>query len=81
VRALRGFRRVTLPPGKAEDVKFTLDAGDLALLDEKLERVVEPGAFTLFVGGSSDTSNQASFEVTAGLALRGPGSAIPREVR
>jgi beta-glucosidase len=81
VRELRGFRRVTLAPGAARDVKFTLDAEDFALLDEKLERVVEPGAFTLFVGGSSDTSNQASFEVTAGLALRGPGSAIPREVR
>lgn len=81
VRALRGFRRVTLPPGGAEDVKFTLDADDFALLDEKLDRVVEAGAFTVFVGGSSDTSNEATFEVTTGATLQERGSAMPREVR
>ncbi|HTV24063.1 MAG TPA: glycoside hydrolase family 3 N-terminal domain-containing protein [Polyangiaceae bacterium] len=81
VRELRGFRRVMLPPGKAEDVKFTLDADDLALYDEHLARVVEAGTFTVFVGGSSDTTNQAAFEVTKGAALQGLGSAIPRELR
>lgn len=54
---------------------------DFALLDENLERVVEPGTFTVFVGGSSDTTNQATFEVTSGARLQGPGSAIPRELR
>jgi len=81
VRTLRGFRRVTLAPGRSEDVKFTLDADDFALLDESFARVVEPGTFTVFVGGSSDTTNEASFEVTTGATLQGPGSAIPREVR
>jgi len=81
VRALRGFRRVTLQPGAAADVQFTLDQDDFALLDENLERVVEPGTFTVFVGGSSDTTNQATFEVTSGARLQGPGSAIPRELR
>jgi beta-glucosidase len=81
VRELRGFRRVTLEPGAARDVQFTLDADDLALFDDRLERVVEPGMFTVFVGGSSDTAHQASFEVTSGLRLKGRGSAIPRELR
>jgi beta-glucosidase len=81
VRALRGFRRVTLQPGGTEDVKFTLDQDDLALLDENLQRVVEPGTFTVFVGGSSDTTNQASFEVTTGAKLQGAGDPIPRELR
>lgn len=81
VRALRGFQRVPLQPGAARDVHFSLDQDDFALLDEGLQRVVEPGTFTVFVGGSSDTTNQASFEVVAGAALRGPGSAIPRELR
>jgi beta-glucosidase len=81
VRALRGFRRVTLQPGSSEDVQFSLDADDLALLDENFARVVEPGTFTLFVGGSSDATQHASFEVTSGLALKGAGSAIPRELR
>lgn len=81
VRALRGFQRVALSPGEARDVKFTLDADDFALLDQKLERVVEAGKFTVFVGGSSDTTNEAAFEVTTGLSLRETGSAMPREVR
>jgi beta-glucosidase len=80
-RELRGFRRVTLQPGAAEDVTFTLGPDDFALLGEELQRVVEPGTFTVFVGGSSDTTNQAAFEVTTGATLPGPGSAIPREVR
>jgi len=81
VRALRGFERVTLEPGAARDVQFTLDQDDFALLDEKLQRVVEPGTFTVFVGGSSDTTNEATFEVTTGSTLPRAGSAIPREVR
>lgn len=81
VRALRGFRRVTLPPGGVEQVQFTLDADDLALLDDKHQRVVEPGTFTVFVGGSSEATQQATFQVTTGATLEGLGSAIPRELR
>jgi beta-glucosidase len=81
VRALRGFQRVTLAPGAIEDVQFTLDQDDFALLDENLQRIVEPGTFTVFAGGSSETTHQASFEVTTGAALQGPGSAIPRMLR
>jgi beta-glucosidase len=81
VRALRGFQRVTLEPGAAEDVRFTLDQEDFALLDEGFERVVEPGTFTVFVGGSSETTNQASFEVVQGARLPGSGPAIPRAMR
>jgi beta-glucosidase len=81
VRELRGFRRVTLAPGAAEDVQFTLDQEDFALLGPSFERIVEPGTFTVFVGGSSDTTHQAAFEVTTGATLPGPGSAIPRALR
>jgi beta-glucosidase len=81
VRTLRGFERVTLEPGAERDVQFTLDEDDFALLDEKLQRVVEPGSFTVFVGGSSDATAQASFEVTTAATLPGPGSAIPRTLR
>jgi beta-glucosidase len=81
VRALRGFRRVTLEPGATQDLQLSLDQDDFALLDEDLARVVEAGTFTVFVGGSSETTNQASFEVTKGATLQGLGSAIPRELR
>lgn len=81
VRTLRGFQRVALEPGASADVPFVLDQDDFALLDGKFQRVIEPGTFTVFAGGSSDTTNQASFEVTQGASLEGPGSAIPRTLR
>jgi beta-glucosidase len=81
VRALRGFVRVSLAPGSAEDVTFALDRDDLALLDAGGKRVIEPGTFTVFVGGSSDADHSAQFEVTRGERLAGLGSAIPRFMR
>jgi beta-glucosidase len=79
--ALRGFARVTLNPGQARDVSFTLDQDDLAVLDAKFARVLEPGTFTVFVGGSSGSLQSAQFELTQGKPLSGPGSAIPRFLR
>lgn len=81
VRALRGFQRVSLAKGASKTVTFTLDQDDFALLDDKLKRVVEAGMFTVFVGGSSTTDNQANFEVTATTHLPGLGPAIPRALR
>jgi len=78
VRSLRGFTRVRLLPGEAGKVRFRLDQDDFALLNQDFVRVVEPGTFTVFVGGSSTTLNQASFQVISGSQLQGLGSAIPR---
>jgi beta-glucosidase len=81
VRSLRGFTRVSLPAGASSEVTFILDQEDFALLDDKFERVVEAGTFTVFVGGSSTSENQASFEITSGARLSGAASAIPRMLR
>lgn len=81
VRVLRGFERVKLAPGETRTVAFHLDQDDLALLDHFFMRRVEPGKFTVFVGGSSATDNGASFEVTTGAQLAGSGSGIPRMLR
>lgn len=58
VRALRRFRKIDLGPGEAREVEFELGPGDLALLDQHMEWVVEPGEFEVTVGGLS-----AVFEV------------------
>ncbi|HEX6557972.1 MAG TPA: glycoside hydrolase family 3 N-terminal domain-containing protein [Longimicrobiales bacterium] len=63
VQELRGFRRIVLRPGQAQAVSFTLGPDDLALYDENMQRVVEPGTFTVFVGGSSAATKQAHFTV------------------
>ncbi|HUG41638.1 MAG TPA: beta-glucosidase BglX [Longimicrobiales bacterium] len=66
VRELRGFRRVRLEPGASERVTFTLGRRDVEMLDADLRPVVEPGSFTVFVGGSSRATLEASFAVVAG---------------
>ena len=63
VRALRGFRKVHLAPGASTTVSFMLTRDDFAILDARLAPVVEPGRFTVFVGGSSAATNQASFTI------------------
>lgn len=64
VRELRGFERISLRPGETRTISFTLRPADLAFYDQKLERVVEPGFFTVWVGTSSaDERQRARFEV------------------
>lgn len=81
VRQLRGFRKVHLASREARTVEFILDQQDFALLNEHLLPVIEAGTFTVFVGGSSTTDNQATFEVTDSRRLPSLGSAIPKMLR
>lgn len=54
VLELAGFRRVTLDPGRAVDVRFRLEASQLAFLDLDLRWRVEAGDVEVLVGASSD---------------------------
>ncbi|MGH7480682.1 MAG: beta-glucosidase BglX [Longimicrobiales bacterium] len=63
VKELRGFERVTVQPGETRTVTFTLGPEDLAFWNTSLQYVVEPGSFTVYVGGSSQDVRSASFEV------------------
>ena len=65
VKQLRGFQRVALQPGESKTVTFDLGFEDLAMYDARMQQVVEPGTFTVFVGGSSDRTQQAAFSVAA----------------
>lgn len=51
---LRGFERVQLLPGETKIVSFILHPDDLALLDKNMNWTVEPGAFEVMVGSSSE---------------------------
>jgi beta-glucosidase len=63
---LRGFERVHLKPGETRAVTFTLKPEDLALWDRSMRFVVEPGAFRVMVGSSSeDIRLKGDFEITA----------------
>ena len=51
---LRGFEKVPLECGETRRVTFELTADDLAILDRKLKRKLEPGTFEFRVGASSE---------------------------
>ena len=64
VKELHGFTRVSLQPGEAQTCVFKLGPADLALWDQNLQSVVEPGEFRVMVGASSeDIRLQDSFWV------------------
>ena len=51
---LRRFERVFLKAGESKRITLELEADDFSLLDARMERVVEPGEFTVMVGAASD---------------------------
>ncbi|MBW6522756.1 glycoside hydrolase family 3 C-terminal domain-containing protein [Sphingomonas sp. RHCKR47] len=53
VRELKAFERVTLAPGEAKVVRFTLRRDDLLFVGQRMQRVVEPGAFRLWIAPSA----------------------------
>ncbi|MEM6522654.1 MAG: glycoside hydrolase family 3 N-terminal domain-containing protein [Bacteroidota bacterium] len=52
-KMLKGFERITLRPGETKTVIFELNADNLFIYDQNMNRVVEPGDFTIYVGSSS----------------------------
>ncbi len=54
VRELKAFKKVFIEKGKYKAVSFTLTAEDLKFYDINMNYTVEPGAFEVFVGGSSE---------------------------
>jgi beta-glucosidase len=63
VRELKGFRRVHVQPGTTKVVRFALSTDDLSFFNNLEKRILEPGRFELFVGGSSAAPLVAEFEV------------------
>ena len=50
---LRGFERIHLAPGETREVTFAVGWDELCFCGPDLEWIVEPGEFTIMVGGSS----------------------------
>jgi beta-glucosidase-like glycosyl hydrolase len=64
VKALRGFKRVSLAPGASTRVQFELGWDDFAIFDESLHQVVEPGTFEVMTGPSSVELKSTTLTVT-----------------
>ena len=54
VLQLKAFERVYIKRGETRTVSFSLTADDLTIVDANMQRVVEPGTFTVSVGAASD---------------------------
>ena len=52
LRALKGFKRVSLEPGASTHVQFVLNARDLSTVGSDGTRSVVPGSYRVSVGGS-----------------------------
>jgi hypothetical protein len=65
IQQLRGFERVTLLPGEARTLKFTLGPRAFEMWDERMRRIVEPGEFEVMAGSSSAKLQSATLTITA----------------
>jgi beta-glucosidase len=52
LRALAGFKRVHLKPGESAHVSLTIDPRSLGQVDEKGNRVIVPGEYTVSLAGA-----------------------------
>jgi beta-glucosidase len=51
IRQLEGFTRISLNPGESKVVELKLEPRQFSMINNKAKRVIEPGYFTISVGG------------------------------
>jgi len=63
VRELKGFQRVTLDPGKSQDLDFTLSTDMLAFHNGEMKLATEPGRYRVWVSPDSASGQPAEFDI------------------
>ena len=64
VKELAGFQRVTLQPGESRAVSIPIEPRSLMMWNREMERVIEPGDFTIMVGPNSQDLQDVTLTVT-----------------
>lgn len=49
IKALKGFKKITIAPGETKLVEFTLGFDELYLIDDNMKKTVEPGWFEVYI--------------------------------
>lgn len=63
VKELKGFERVSLQPGETKTVSFPIGKEALQFYNRDMDRVVEPGEFSIMVGNSSQNVKTTTLTV------------------
>ena len=63
VKELEGFRRITLAPGEAKRVDFTVGRNELAFWNLDMQDLVEPASATVWIGPNSAEGQSADFVI------------------
>ena len=56
VRELKGFELVRLEPNQSQRIVFTLTEKELGFYDNQGNFIVEPGDYSIFIGGDSNAN-------------------------
>jgi beta-glucosidase len=64
VKELKGFRRIHLRPGETRTVEFDITPEKLSFYNINMDYTVEPGAFDIMVGTSSEDNKTVQLTVT-----------------
>ncbi|HUI26688.1 MAG TPA: glycoside hydrolase family 3 N-terminal domain-containing protein [Candidatus Kryptonia bacterium] len=82
IKALKGFKRVTLAPGANKRVTFDLAVNQLAFYDRDMKLVVEPGTIEVMIGSSSDDIRlTGQFEIVGEATLVRAWETAPTTIR
>ncbi|HHV93487.1 MAG TPA: glycoside hydrolase family 3 protein [Firmicutes bacterium] len=78
---LRGFKRVHIKPGETVEIEFELTRRHLSLIDNDGRRLLEPGAFRIYVGGQQpdDRSRQLTGQQVLEAELTVTGEVVELE--
>ena len=60
VKQLKGFERITLQPGESREVEFTIGKETISFYRQDMTWGPEAGDFTIFIGGASNCTKNAS---------------------
>ncbi|MWC26889.1 beta-glucosidase BglX [Paenibacillus sp. MMS18-CY102] len=63
LKRLVAFRKAAVAAGESVDVTFTIGAAELTILDKHMNRTVEPGDFTLWIGPSAGSGESVTVTV------------------
>lgn len=81
IRSLAGIQRVFLKPGEKRSVIFTLAPEQMSVIDDKGQRIIEPGEFVISVGGKQPgflgyADARTTGAITTRFSVIGKGTAM-----